>query len=287
MNIIAKKLFETEAIKVANPESPFWYTSGKIGPYFINTHFLYGSKNDADQLLSLIDSLVSTPEKLIKEITEEVTGFYNSNALYQDVMEEFVESIKKSSLFNDATIITGGERRDWFFSILVAKLTGKRHVFIFKDLKLYDEDGEIKNLNNEKVSHIADLITEASSYERAWIPAIKNANGKLIHTASIVDRCQGGYEFLTGQGIECYSSVKIEREFFDTALNEGILSQNQYKMIVDFTIDPNKYGSDFITANPEFMKKSLESSDKGTKSKAQRCIDENTYGIDVNKLQNK
>ncbi len=32
-------LFETDAIKVCPAGKPFWYTSGKIGPYYVNTHF--------------------------------------------------------------------------------------------------------------------------------------------------------------------------------------------------------------------------------------------------------
>jgi len=30
-------LFETNALKIAPAEKPFWYTSGLIGPYYINT----------------------------------------------------------------------------------------------------------------------------------------------------------------------------------------------------------------------------------------------------------
>lgn len=279
MNIIAKKLFETEAIKVAAPSSPFWYTSGKIGPYFINTHFLYGSQKSAVELLDLIDSLSENPGELIKTLNKKVIEFYNSSSLYQDVMEEFVSLLKKSDSFNNSTIITGGERRDWFFSIAAAKLTGKRHVFILKNLKMYDEDGEVNNLNGEKISHIADLITEASSYERAWIPSIKEHNGNLIHTASIVDRCQGGYELITNHGIECFSPVKIDRDFFDAALNEGILTREQHKMIIDFTNDPDKYGIDFLKSNKDFLEKSLKSSDKSTSSKAKRCVEENPYNM--------
>ena len=71
MNIIEKKLFETQAMKVANPEKPFWYTSGKIGPYFINTHFVYGNEKDAVELLSFIDDCLSDkltlPEKVFEK----------------------------------------------------------------------------------------------------------------------------------------------------------------------------------------------------------------------------
>ena len=47
MSDIISYLFETNAIKFCEENKPFWYTSGKIGPYFINTHFVYGNENDA------------------------------------------------------------------------------------------------------------------------------------------------------------------------------------------------------------------------------------------------
>ena len=39
MKDLMSLLFETHAFKVAEANNPFWYTSGKIGPYFVNTHF--------------------------------------------------------------------------------------------------------------------------------------------------------------------------------------------------------------------------------------------------------
>lgn len=285
MNIIGKKLFETHAIRVADPSKPYWYTSGKIGPYFINTQFLYGCEKDANELLELINNLVAKPEKLIKQIENEVLTFFNTNILYQAVMEEFVSQLKEDKLFAEADIISGGERRDWFFSIITAKLTGKKHVYIFKDLSIYDETGKkMTDLNGKKVAHIADLITEASSYDRAWIPAIQNAGGTMTYTASVVDRCQGGKEYLTGKNVKCYSPVKIDNDFFESAVNEGVITSLQYKMIKAFTDNPDKYGIDFIKSNPQFLRDSLNSTDKGTKSKAERCINDDTYGINIKTL---
>ena len=37
MSDLANYLFETNAIRFCDENKPFWYTSGKIGPYFINT----------------------------------------------------------------------------------------------------------------------------------------------------------------------------------------------------------------------------------------------------------
>ena len=39
-------LFETNAFRVCEENKPFWYTSGKIGPYFINADYLYGSEEN-------------------------------------------------------------------------------------------------------------------------------------------------------------------------------------------------------------------------------------------------
>ena len=41
-NPIISWLFETDAVRVCPEGHPFWYTSGKLGPFYINTQFLYG-----------------------------------------------------------------------------------------------------------------------------------------------------------------------------------------------------------------------------------------------------
>ena len=50
-NTIIEALFATNAIRVAPENQPFWYTSGRLGPFFINTHFLLENEAD-DQLLT-------------------------------------------------------------------------------------------------------------------------------------------------------------------------------------------------------------------------------------------
>ena len=58
MSNLMSYLFETNAIRFCEENKPFWYTSGKIGPYFINTHFVYGNEKDAAELLAFIDECV-------------------------------------------------------------------------------------------------------------------------------------------------------------------------------------------------------------------------------------
>ena len=67
-------LFETNAFRVCPENEPFWYTSGTIGPYYINTHFLYGSESSALEMLKAIDGIkqdmINCPERLSSMLEE-------------------------------------------------------------------------------------------------------------------------------------------------------------------------------------------------------------------------
>ena len=68
MSNLVSYLFETNALRICPDNKPFWYTSGKIGPYYINTHFLYGSEQDAVDLLKFIDSEKENKDTLPKKV---------------------------------------------------------------------------------------------------------------------------------------------------------------------------------------------------------------------------
>jgi len=284
MNVLEKALFSTNAVKVAEADFPFWYTSGTIGPYFINTHYLYGSEKDAGELLSFIDLSMNDRLNFVSKLNETVCAFYKNNPVFKEVVDFFYNSIKNNQNFIDSEFVSGGERRDWFFSPVIAELSGKKNLFIFKDLEVYSLESKVENINNAKVCHIADLITQASSYERAWIPAVKNINGFFCYSASIVDRSQGGKEFLVSQGIDCEAMVSVNDDFFADAKKNGVINIEQFYLIKQFAKDPLEYGKNFIIKYPEFLKSSLHSSDKSIQSKAERCLKENPYKIDFDKL---
>ncbi len=95
MNSLIHWLFETEAVKVCPGDSPFWYTSGTIGPYYINTHFLYGSESAANNLLSLIDEALGDHISCPGKISRAVDLQYRENTIFQSVINLFCDYIKK------------------------------------------------------------------------------------------------------------------------------------------------------------------------------------------------
>lgn len=209
---------------------------------------------------------------------------YNKNEIYKNVIDEMIEFIKENIDINEIDFISGGERRDWFFSNIIANKLGKPHITIYKDLSTFVHDSTFENeintmnVNNSNVLHIADLITEASSYIRAWIPAIKNLGGNILWSTVVVDRMQGGCEKLEAQNVKSLSIIKIDYELFKNALDMNIINMAQYNMLKNFYENPDQTMRNFLISHPGYLEKALKSDEK-TASRAKLCIENNLYNL--------
>ena len=284
MSDIMSYLFQTNAIKFCEENRPFWYTSGKIGPYFINTHFVYGSEEEATKFLSFIDDCLSDKQSLPAKVFEQSFNQYKNNTIYKDVIDTMKEYIEQNIDVSEIDYVSGGERRDWFFSNIIAHLLGKPHISIYKDLSTVVSDSEFKtsevitDLSGKKVLHVADLVTVASSYIRAWIPAIRNLGGQIKWSCVVVDRMQGGSEKIEAEGVKAFSLVKVDSSLFNKALDMGIINQNQVDMLNGFYANPDETMKNFLIEHPEFLENSLNADEK-TRKRAQLLIDGNLYGL--------
>ena len=266
---IIEALFETKAVRVAPENQPFWYTSGRLGPFFINTHFLLENEATAGEVLKRIekaiaDNKLTAPE----EIFDMMLAYYNKGGTFKMVSDKLAEEASKL----DFDYISGGERRDYFFSMMPAYLLKKPHLTIYKDMtSVYSEsiDGpavDVKDidLKGKKALHIADLITEASSYERAWIPVIRGLGSDITDTVAVVDRHQNGREVLKGLGVELHALTGINEELFDEAKANGVINDAQKDMIMHFLENTADYMTAFLKANPGFIDAEIA---KGGKNK--------------------
>lgn len=284
MSDIISYLFQTNAIKFCEENMPFWYTSGKIGPYFINTHFIYGNESEAKELLSFIDEQLSDKISLPKNVFEKVLLQYNTNTIYKDVIDTMINMIKSNINIDEIDYISGGERRDWFFSNIIAYLLNKQHISIYKDLSAVVSDSKfaettfVKNINGKKVLHIADLITVASSYIRAWIPAIENLGAKMCWSCVVVDRMQGGTEKLKEKGILPLSLVQVDKSLFAKAEEMKFINKVQKEMLNNFFDNPDETMRNFLTLHPEFIKQSLNADEK-TAKRAKLLVENNLYNL--------
>ena len=284
MSDIISYLFKTNAIKFCEENKPFWYTSGKIGPYFINTHFVYGNEEDAKELLSFIDEQLSDKMALPKNVFEKVLNQYYTNQIYKDVIDTMISTIKENINLSEIDYISGGERRDWFFSNIIAYLLNKPHISIYKDLNAvvsssnFEETKKLENIEGAKVLHIADLVTVASSYIRAWIPAIENFGAKMCWSCVVVDRMQGGTEKIKENGVLPLSLVQVDKNLFAKAVEMNIINEAQQKMLNGFFESPDETMRNFLIEHPEFLENSLNSDEK-TAKRAKLLVENNLYNL--------
>ena len=274
-NPIISWLFETDAVRVCPEGQPFWYTSGKLGPFYINTQFLYGSEAAANSLLKPLEEACAG-EKLAfyDKVWADISAQLASCPIYAQLIDLLTEAAAKL----DVDFVSGGERRDFFFSMPVARKLGLGHLSIFKDLSCVytDKDGVSMDaaqagLAGKKSVHIADLITVASSYIRAWIPAVESLGAKIAYSLAVVDRDQGGSEILAKAGCPLTTLVTIKPELFEQAKALGRVTDAQVALVNSFIADPDKFMHDFLVAHPDFLAGEIA---KGGKSaqRAELCI---------------
>lgn len=275
-NPIISWLFETDAVRVCPEGQPFWYTSGKLGPFYINTQFLYGSEAAANALLAVIESACAGDRLAFYDtVYAQIEAQLASCPIYAQLIDLLCEAARRM----DADFISGGERRDFFFSMPVARKLGMGHLSIFKDLtSVYTDEHGVSmpsgqaGLAGKRAVHIADLITVASSYVRAWIPAVESLGAKVAYSLAVVDRDQGGAKILADAGCPLTTLVVIKPELFETARAMGRITQAQLELVLSFIADPDAFMRDFLLAHPDFLAGEIA---KGGKSaqRARLCID--------------
>ena len=281
-------LLETRALQLAPAGEMFWYTSGTIGPYYINTHFLYGGQGPADELLTFIDAGKGNRSVLARQLTERVLGRYRDDGVYASVVDALVEHARTGIGADDIDLVSGGERRDWFFSAAVAHAMNKPHLMISKDAELYLQDGDdgrpVTDLQGARALHVADLVTEASSYFRAWIPAIACAGGKLLQSVNVVDRGQGGIQALREMGVPSSALLRVDESLFGQLLATGRIDRAQAAFLSAYYRDPHAAMSDFLLSHGEFLRAALQSPQNSTAARARMLVEQNPYDLDMEAL---
>lgn len=278
-NPVVSWLFDTDAVRVCPDGQPFWYTSGKLGPFYINTHFLCGGEETALGLLADIEAEASRRRlELPGVIGGKLEALAGADRRYGGLVALLTGQAKQALAAEGYDLVSGGERRDFFFSLPVARALGLPHVSIFKDLSAVytDAEGRTKpvaagELAGKRALHIADLVTEASSYTRAWIPAMEALGARITSSLAVVDRDQGGRETLAKAGIPLRALIRIDGAFFEAAVEQGKLTAAQRDMAGAFLADPDAFTRDFLRARPTYLSEQIALGGKA-KERAERCI---------------
>ncbi|QHW32836.1 phosphoribosyltransferase [Paenibacillus rhizovicinus] len=255
--ILLKRLIATNGLAVRSNEQDdaFWYTSGKPGPFYINTQNIAGQQ-EAHEVLSRFNAILQADlplEKRSKAIYEIVDQAVASDEAY----EESIDTLLAHYLahHNPPTLISGGERRDWFFSIPIAQKLNVPHVFLFKngDYHVTDHEGNAiqLQLSGQTVLHVADIINQASSYLNRWIPILQSTGVDFQKTLSVAVRNQDGVQKLMEKGISVISPLLVDIPLFKEAHDLGLINDFAHHEIVQFYASPKEWTRQYIADSAE------------------------------------
>jgi len=282
---LSAALIQTQALRLAPPGQVFWYTSGTVGPYYINTHYLYGGQGPAEDLLRFIDAESKDHLAFPGRLQARVEAQAAADPIFAGVVEALAERAGGQA----GDIVSGGERRDWFFSGMVAARLGKPHLLIYKDhgAVLYrgGKAEVVDKLEGVKTLHVADLITEASSYTRDWIPALRQRGAEMGCALNVVDRAQGGAEALARAGVRAEALLRVDGELFAALRRAGHIDSQQESVLLAYAQDPHASMKAFLQENPEFLRQALRSADQRTGDRARLLAAQNPYQLDPELLK--
>lgn len=275
-------LIASQALRIAPPGEVFWYTSGTLGPYYINTENLYGGPEKAKELLDFIDSDSRSPD-FHGGLCDRVRQRLDEDEAFRHVIEAMIAELRSCEGFDEVHCISGGERRDWFFSLPVALTLGRPHLYIHKDHSMqWAESGRVKpvdDLAGRRTAHCADLVTEASSYARDWIPAIRDADGQMQMSVNVVDRAQGGMDVITGAGVDGRALLRVDGAMFDQLRDRGHIDDGQHAILSAYFTDPTAAMRRFLDEHPDFLPQALASKDRRTVERAKLLVESDPYGL--------
>ncbi len=223
-NTLLKLIHDTKALAIWNRKTGpvFWYVLGVPGPFYVNTELVIGATL-ANVLLEKITAIVvNTPDAVTraKQLNETLMAAYRSSPQYQQVIVAMVAKTQSEFPKGNFDVISGGERRDWLFSIPLAHEMGIRHVFLFKNKDVHCAESLKKG---ERALHVADLINNAASYFDLWFPLLEKAHLNYIGTLCVNIRGTNGINRLNQHGKKTVTMNNVDLSFFEKSLANGLI----------------------------------------------------------------
>jgi orotate phosphoribosyltransferase len=253
-NDLLKLIHETKAVSIwSHKTGPvFWYAASVPGPFYVNTELVIGPEL-APLLLDQITNIIaetSEPTGRATKLNDAILSAYKNSAMYQRVIAAMIAKAKTEFPAGSYDVISGGERRDWLFSIPLAHEIGIDHVYLFKDHSAYCKR-PLKN--GEKALHVADLINNAASYFDLWFPILAQAKLECIGTLCVNTRGSNGLNRLTEYGLKTVTLNGVDTAFFEKSLAGGLIDRETLTEITAYFSSPQEWARKYLMKDVELF----------------------------------
>lgn len=153
--------------------------------------------------------------------------------VYRSLIKAMVGELSKFRFDAVAGIETAGI--PW--ASMIAYEMGKGLVYVRKEAKEHGTSRLIEGDLREgmRLFVIDDVITTGGSIIRA-IRILREQGGSVIGAAAFVDREQGGYEAIRGEGVEVIALMKLTT-ILNVLLSNGVISRGTYDEVINYLVN--------------------------------------------------
>lgn len=251
---LLRLILDTKALSIWNREKGpvFWYAAGVPGPFFVNTELMIGPALAKDMLEKITNIVAATndPASRADQLDELILPAYEKNDGYRKVIDALVAAARKELTDTKFTCVSGGERRDWIFSIPFAKLYGLDHVYLFKNKSLFCRR---KLTESEPALHVSDLINNAASYFDAWLPALSQAKLTCPATLCVNSRGSVGVQRLIDDGRKVVAVNSIDAGFFENLHASNLITAETLEEMKVFLGSYKDWASKYLFNNTDLL----------------------------------
>jgi orotate phosphoribosyltransferase len=167
--------------------------------------------------------------------------------------------------------ISGGERRDWLYSVPIAEELGVPHAWLFKSREPSVTDSKGRPVNGlipPTCVHASELLNRGESFVRYWVPALETLNLKLEFACFGMDRSSKSINYLDREEVRWNSLSKVNDKFFEEAARLGLITTWSAEESLKYLRSPKEWIEENFMP---FFPRNIEIDNKDPKS-AQRII---------------
>ncbi len=251
---LLKLLHDTRAVSIWNRDKGpvFWYAANVPGPFYVNTEMVIGA-SIAEKMLREITAIVAgtiDTQARSLQLHHLIMDAYKTNPAWQKLIATMLDRARAEWTTHDFTMISGGERRDWLFSIPFAHAADMPHLYLFKNKTHYCGQHVKKG---EKVLHVSDLINNAASFFDLWQPALNDLGLGCSGNLCVNLRGENGLKRLNEAKQKTVALVTIDREFFRLLHADDLIDRATFEEIAVFFGSAQDWAALYLIGNPQLF----------------------------------
>jgi orotate phosphoribosyltransferase len=253
-NDLLKVILDTRAISIWDrTKGPvFWYTTNLPGPFYVNTEMVIG-RDLSERMLREITAIITgtvDAEARAEQLNHVILEAFKSNPSWQRLIATMIDRAHKDFPAGSYAFVSGGERRDWLFSIPFAHASNMPHLFLFKNQTVFCKQ-PLKPGQN--VLHVSDLINNAKSFFDLWQPALQKAKLGCCGNLCVNVRGDNGLNRLHAAGQKVAALMTIDLDFFRRLHAADLISRETFEEIAVFFASAEDWAAKYLMGKPELF----------------------------------